>query len=224
MEFGLLWAALTAAALGWAGLHIWRERLPENAADTLLTAAIAGLAFGRLVAMLAQGTNPLTRPADFIVIRGGVSTPAAAFAFIAVLVWAQRKDLRGIDAIAPAVLLGLGGWHAGCLWRGACLGTPTELFWGWSQPGSAVDRHPVEIYAAIGLAIGSFLVGRLGWRPLTRAGTALAIASGVRLMTEPMRPSLTGGPIGWYWLAVALGVILVAAGPTLVRGRPAEPT
>lgn len=215
MEFTLLWAALTAAAALWAGTKVWDEGLPDNPLDRLLAAAVVGLVTGRLVAMIAQGVNPITNPLEFIVIRGGVSTPAAAAGAIGWLLWTWRASLSGLDAVAPAALLGLAGWHAGCIWRGACLGTPTDLPWGWSSSISDLTRHPVEIYAALLLAVGAFAVARLGRRPLLRFGTALAVAGLARLFTEPMRPSLTGGPIGWYILAVVAGIGVATFGSRL---------
>lgn len=224
MEFTLLWAALTAVALGWLGLRMWDDRLPERASDRLLSATLLALVAGRLAAMVLQGTNPLTNPGDIIIVRGGVDTGVASAVFITSLVWTNRRSPGGVDAVSPAVLLGLAGWHAGCVWRGACLGTPSDLPWAWAQAGSDVTRHPVEIYAAIGLALGALLVSRLGWRPWLRAGVALGLAAGVRWVTEPMRPSITGGPIGWYVAAVALGLLLIALGPSLPSQEAKAPT
>lgn len=224
MEFSLLWAALTAVAAAWAGLHLWEERLPEHAADRLLTATLVGLVVGRLTAMVVQGVNPLTNPAEIIVVRGGVDTTAATVGFVTSLVWSTRWIPGVVDAVAPAVLAGVSGWHAGCLWRGACLGTPSDLAWAWAQTGSEVTRHPVEIYAAIALLLGAFLVSRLGWRPWLRAGTALAVASTVRLMTEPLRPSLGGGPVGWYVVGVILGALIAVGGPYIESQRTTAPT
>lgn len=224
MEFNLLWAVLTAAALGWVGLRMWPERVPEHGFDRLLGAAVAGLAVGRLTAMILQGVNPLTAPGDIIVIRGGVHTGAAAMAFIVTLAWTTRSARSAVDGVAPAVLLALAGWHAGCLWRGACLGTVSDLPWAWALPGSAVTRHPVEIYAAIGLALAAWVVSRLGWRPWLRTGTALATASLVRLLTEPLRPSITGGPVGWYVAGAVAGAVVAAFGIFLVRSTAGTPT
>ena len=212
MEFGLLWAALTAAVLAWLGLRLWSRRLPDRAFDVVLGGAIAGLAAGRLTTMIAQGINPLANPADIIVIRGGVHTGVATIVFIATVWWTTRKERSALDAVAPAILLALAGWHAGCLWRSACLGTPSDLPWSWALGNSAVARHPVEIYAAIGLAVGAWAVSRLGWRLWLRAAAALAISSAVRLSTEPLRPSLTGGPIEWYVAGLALAMAAMVLG------------
>lgn len=224
MEFGLLWAALTAAGGAWLGLHIWSERLPENAADRLVAATLFGLVVGRLAAMVGQGINPVASPAEIIVIRGGVNTVAASLAFLASLIWTTRRSPGAIDAMAPAVLLGLAAWHAGCLWRGACLGTASGLPWSWAQDGSLVTRHPVEIYAAVGLALGAISVSRLGWPIWLRAGSALSVAAGVRLLTEPLRPSLDGGPTVWYLIGLGLGLGAALLGQRLTRGASTWPT
>jgi prolipoprotein diacylglyceryltransferase len=215
MEFTLLWAALTAVALGWLGLRIWDDRLPEHAVDRLISATLIALVVGRVTAMLMQGINPLTSPGDIIVVRGGVDTGAAGLTFVAYLVWATRRVPGAMDAMAPAVLLSIAGWHAGCLWRGACLGTVSELPWAWAQTGSVVTRHPVELYAALALIASAYLVSRLGWRPWLRAGSALALVSGIRLATEPLRPSITGGPVWWYLAGVIIGLTAAFLG-----GRP----
>jgi len=219
-----LWAALTAAAGAWLGLHIWSERLPENAADRLIAATLFGLVVGRLAAMVGQGINPVANAAEIIVIRGGVNTVAASLAFVTSLIWATRRSPGAIDAMAPAVLLGLAAWHAGCLWRGACLGTASDLPWSWAQDGSLITRHPVEIYAAVGLTLGAVLVSRLGWRIWLRAGSALSLAAGVRLLTEPLRPSLDGGPTIWYLIGLVLGVGAAFFGQRLTRGASTTPT
>lgn len=221
MEFTLLWAALTAVAFAWAGTRIWSERLPDHATDRMIGAATGGLVVGRLTAMVLQGTNPLAHPLDILIVRGGVHTGAATIGAILTYLWTGRWRLDHLDATAPAALLGLAGWHAGCLWRGACHGTESSLPWAWSGPGSTVARHPVEIYAALGLIAAAWLVSRLPWRLLMRAGTALALAGLIRLATEPMRPSITGGPVGWYIAAIIVGVLATTLGHRLPQGlRP----
>jgi hypothetical protein len=221
MEFTLLWAALTAALLAWLGLRLWPEHVPEHAFDRLLTAAVSGLFVGRLIAMAIQGINPALSPGDILILRGGVHTGTATATFLLVLWWGNRRDPFGFDAVAAATLLGLAGWHGGCLWRGACLGSASDLPWAWALEGSIVTRHPVEVYAALGLALGAWGVSKLSWRPFLKAGSALAIASLVRLFTEPLRPSLGGGPVAWYLTGVVLGLMLVAVGPMLARdARP----
>lgn len=220
MEFTLLWAALTAAAMMSAGTRIWPNRLPNRAFDRLIGAAAVGLFSGRIVAMGLQGINPITNPTDIIIVRGGVDTAGAVFGALLALIWSVRHELDSLDSLAPAAMLGLAGWHAGCLWRGACLGAATDLPWGWSGPTSDITRHPVELYAALGLVAAAYLIGRTGWRPFLRFGLALGAAGLIRLVTEPLRPSLTGGPTGWYTAAIALGLVIAALGSRLADSHP----
>lgn len=223
MEFTLLWAALTAVVFAWAGTRIWAERLPDHPTDRMIGAATGGLVAGRLTAMILQGTNPLAHPMDIIIVRGGVHTGAAAIGAIVTYLWSGKWRLEHLDATAPAALLGLAGWHAGCLWRGACLGTESSLPWAWAGPGSQITRHPVEIYAAIGLIEAAWLVSRLPWRLLARSGSALALAGLIRFATEPMRPSITGGPVAWYVAAIMVGGLAATVGGYLPE-RPARPS
>jgi prolipoprotein diacylglyceryltransferase len=210
LEFTLLWAALTGIGFLWAGTRIWPQGLPDHPADRLAGAAAGGLLMGRLVAMGLQGTNPLLHPGDVLVVRGGVHTGTATIGAIGLYVWSVKGDGRYLDSAAPAALLGLAGWHAGCLWRNACLGTATELPWAWSLPGSSVTRHPVELYTAIGLAVAAILVSRLPGRTWLPSGVALASASLLRLTTQPLRLTLGGGPVGWYLAGLVFGLALAA--------------
>lgn len=223
MEFSLLFAALTGTAAGWLGLKVWAERVPPKAFDMLLGASITGLFTGRVAAMLAQGVNPIANLGDLIIVRGGVHTGFAAVAFVSFLMAANRHRLEALDAIAPAALLGLGGWHAGCLWRSACLGTASDLPWAWAQEGSAISRHPVELYAALLFLLAAVVVSRLGWRTWLRFGTGLSLAGLIRLVTEPMRANLSTGPVIWYGAAFAVGVLCVVLGPRITATRRSAP-
>jgi hypothetical protein len=41
----------------------------------------------------------------------------------------------------------------------------------------------------------------------------------VRLVTEPLRLSVTGGPTGWYIAAIAVGLVAAAVGPRFLTTR-----
>lgn len=231
MEFTLLGAALVAIGALYGVLR-W-EAGTTNAAgstralwDIALAAVLAGVAVGRLSAMVRDGINPLADPTEILIVRGGVDTGFAALAALAVLVAVARRDLwRTLDAIAPAALAALAGWHGACVIRGACLGTPTELPWGLAQSGSAVTRHPVEIYAALGLggaAIALIVWKRHGPVPGALAGMALAAAGAIRLATEPMRPVIGTGPVAWYIAGVVAGLALAGWRAT-AGSRPESP-
>lgn len=211
MEFTLLWAALTGVAALRLGTHILRDSLPESSFDSLLASAVVGLFAGRIAAVISQGLNPFTNLADLLIVRGGVSTLAAALAGITTLFFLTGRRLSVLDASTPAILLGLSGWHLGCLWRGACLGTASNLPWSWAEPGSAITRHPVEIYAAIGLVVAAWILRHSPVYPGFRVGLALVLAALVRLATEPLRLSIGGQPLVLYSAGVILGSLGMAA-------------
>ena len=166
--------------------------------------------------MIIAGTNPITHPGDILIVRSGVDTGFASLGALAFVWLTSRRQLAGtIDALGPAAMAGLAGWHAGCLYRGACLGTASSWPWAVAQEGSNVPRHPVEIYAAL-LFLAAALVllwwRRRGVRAMGAIGaTALVLAGAVRFVTEPMRPSLGSGPVGWYLAAIAIGLIGIFA-------------
>ncbi|MEA1903324.1 MAG: prolipoprotein diacylglyceryl transferase family protein [Actinomycetota bacterium] len=224
MEFTLLWAALTGVVFAWIGTKIWSEGLPDHPADRMIGAAAGGLLIGRLTEMFLQGINPITNPLDILIVRGGVHTGMASLGAVTAYLWSAKWNLRYLDATAPAALFGLAGWHAGCVWRGACLGTESAHPWAWAQDGSAITRHPVELYAALGFVIAAFVVAKLSSALLVRTGTALALAGLIRLATEPMRPSITGGPVGWYMGAIVVGLVIAAVGARLIEQRIPQPT
>ena len=234
MEFTLL-GAVFVAVMALYGVLYWEARRGNAAGCThdlweiAIGAAVAGLVVGRLAAMIGDGVNPLTSPADIIVVRGGVATGPAAAAAILTAAWLGRRELWPVlDGLAAGALAGLAGWHLGCVVRDTCLGTPTNLPWAMTQPGSTVGRHPVELYAAIALFAGAailvWLRSNSRLQPAVAAGAALAGAGAVRLATEPLRPALSSGPIIWYWAAVALGVLVVVMHERAAAVVPRQPT
>ncbi len=217
MEVTLLWAALTAFLAAYLTLRLRPFDIPNRPFDRLIGAAVVGMFTGRLAAVLAAGINPITNPGQLLLIRGGVDTMWASLAGFATLAWPLRKNLRAIDNLAPAALAALGGWHAGCVWRSTCLGTASDLPWAWALPGSDVTRHPVELYAAIGFLAGAFLLTRLALPTGALTGLAVAWAGFARLLTEPMRPSIGGGPVAFYVAVTVIGVVLAAWSRNLPR-------
>lgn len=220
MEFDLLGAAAVGVFGFWIMLR-WEAKRGNAAGcalslwDVGLMSAMSGLLIGRLVAMMSAGINPLTDPFQIILVRSGVSTVGATLGTLAVFAWIARKALlETADAIAPAALVGLAGWHAACVATGSCLGTESSLPWAMALPGSTVSRHPVELYTAGALFLAG--VGLAMWKQYGRpplgsvAGSALLAASLIRLVTEPMRISLAGGPIYLYIAGTLAGAALLA--------------
>ena len=217
MEFTLLAAAAIAGAaayvmLWWEARHGNAARCTGNLWEIGLVSAVAGIFIGRIVAMLIDGVNPIAHPMDVILVRSGVSTAGATVGAAAVFVLqARRSTITMADGISAAALAGLAGWHAGCLVRGTCLGTASDLPWAIAQAGSDVTRHPVGIYAA--LMLGAAAIGLAWWKAYRRppAGTPAALAviaaAGTRLVLEPLQPSISGGPVWFYATGLVVGIV-----------------
>ncbi len=216
MEFTLLFAA--AIGVGSGAIALRWEAARGNAADcaadlwdVLISGLVVGLFVGRLAAMVGAGINPLTSLGDILIIRGGVATgPATVAGLSTVAVLARGEIVAVADALAVAALATLGGWHLGCLARDACLGTPTDVPWAMAQAGSQVGRHPVELYAAALFLVAAPVLALYRKRHIATgvaASTALLIAAGGRLVTEPYRLSLSGGPVWWYGLGVVVALV-----------------
>lgn len=226
MELTLLAAALTGAAAVWVANRLLAGRIEvERPTDALIGAAAVGLAVGRVAAMIGAGVNPLLRPGDILIVRGGVSTVFAALGAVGMLAWTYRNHLpAALDQLAPAALAGLAGWHGGCLWRNTCLGAVSDVPWAMTSAGTAVTRHPVELYAALGFLAAAFIAVRLARRPWMATGFGLAAAGGIRAVTEPLRVSISGGPTEWYLTAVAAGILIAIAAHRSTRTRPPGPS
>jgi prolipoprotein diacylglyceryltransferase len=215
VEFTLLFAVLTAGAAMAAAARLLRSNLAgmDSPVDRLIRAAVVGLFVGRVASMVSDGVNPLTNPGTLILIRAGVRTEIAASVAVAAALWMWRRELPFVaDALAPVAVAGLSGWHAGCVWRSTCLGRAADVSWGWALDGSDVTRHPVELYAAALLLLVVPLLVRLrsvAWAP---TGGAIAAAAVSRLVTEPVRVSLTGGPTTFYAVAFVVGIAVVGFG------------
>jgi len=234
MEFTLLFAALSGVATAWLAVKLLdrseRQLIPDHTFELVLNAAVIGVVVGRLWAMIAAGTNPISHPGDFIVIRGGVDPLGASLGALGALIWTTRREgLTALDAIAPVALWGLAGWHAGCVITGSCLGAASSLPWALTEAGSDIGRHPVEVYAALLLAAGALMLVRLPvLRPGVAAALALLVAGAARLITEPLRLSLGGGRTGLYVIGVVVaGVAAVAlarrdAARAIQNGSPPE--
>jgi prolipoprotein diacylglyceryltransferase len=75
-----------------------------------------------------------------------------------------------------------------------------------------VTRHPVEIYTALLFLIAAAAVAAWRRRHTPALGLPAAIVLGaagaIRLVTEPLRPSLGDGPVLWYAAAVLAAIAL----------------
>lgn len=222
MEFTLLGAAALGVATTYLMLRfVVARRFPEalDLMDPVYGAIGAGILVGRLTAMIAAGTMPWLIPADILIVRGGVSTVGASIGALATWLLLVRSNFRmQSDLVAPAALVGLAGWHAGCLVRDTCAGTATDLPWAIGLGESAIGRHPVELYAAALLVIGAIVLNRLEVGVGRVGALALIWTAGARLVTEPLRLSLGSDRVFVYLAGVVVGIGVYA-----VAGRSAPP-
>ena len=229
MEFRLLGAVVVAVAAACGPLALIHRGTPvlrRRTIDLVATGILGGIVIGRVWAMLTAGTNPITHPLDLLIVRGGVNTVGATVGALASVAWAARSQLLPLlDALAPGAVFGLAGWHAACLVRNACLGTPTPLPWGWPPAAGGPDRHPVELYAALLLIAAGLLIWRQWQRhPGTGRATALALfaIATARALTEPLRPVLDGLMVEYVVGAMAallLGLLLWRRGKSPVTSH-----
>ena len=209
MEFTLLWAALTGIGGMWAVVRATPDARAIDGFDVLLGSVGFGILVGRLTAMLLAGVNPVTHPADIVLIRGGVDTVGAAVATVGSVIWAVRDRIpAALDALAPAIAAGLAGWHGGCLWRSACLGERSTLPWAWSLPGSDVARHPVELYTAGILLITAAIAWKLRSSPWAATGTVVTGVAVSRFATASLRLSVDPTPTPSLILMMAVGLAI----------------
>lgn len=226
MEFGLLLAAALAVATACASLAWVHRAMPDRrrrTCDLIAAGLLGGIVAGRVWAMVAAGTNPIAHPADLLIVRGGVDTIAATLGALAAMAWSARRDPALLDAAAPGAVFGLAAWHASCVVRDSCLGSATSLPWGWAVEAGGTERHPVELYAAFGLAAAGWLVLRLLRRRPSLGFTALAAlggAAGVRAATEPLRLGLGGDLFAEYLIAVTLAGLAALVLRLLRRPTP----
>jgi len=209
--------AMAAAALVLWVLRRTRPAVVGDPFNDLLGAVLVAIGVGRLAYLWAEGVNVFADPIELILVRGGISPVPAAAGAVAFLAWTCRSDLPNrMDYLAPAALAGMAVWDAGCLWQGACLGSPSGLWWAVALPGSDLTRHPVSLYAAVLFAAAAawLLVRPLRWRGAT-AAVALAWAAAVRSIV-PLWSVGGWSDRGWWYL---LGVLLGLGGVMAARSR-----
>jgi prolipoprotein diacylglyceryltransferase len=224
MEFRLLFAATLAIAAAALVIGASTRDDPQerrSRIDLLLGVVMGGILVGRITAMLLAGTNPLLRPADLLVVRGGVDPMAATLGGLtAVVILRRRSAPRSLDLLAVPALAGLSAWHGACVLRSACLGSPADLPWAYAEAGSALTRHPVELYTAVIFGVGALLLARARTgTPGVLAGSAIVVAAAIRLVTEPLRPTLGSGRVAAYGVGLAVATLATVALSLAGRGR-----
>lgn len=153
IDQGLLWSMAAMAVAVWITLAIAPPRTTDRRSlvDASIVPVLLGLLGGRVVAMLLDDPRGLGRPADILVLRGGVEFwPAVAIGVVLACVASRREPRSGFAALAdsaPAALAGYAAYEAACVARSGCFGPASRL--GLSPPGLMSPMVPVGLVVAI---------------------------------------------------------------------------
>jgi phosphatidylglycerol:prolipoprotein diacylglycerol transferase len=221
--FGLLLLVGLAVAV-WAALReLDRQRLSRAAAlDALAWAIPAGVIMGRLVYVLGWWDYYFTHSADIwqLSLDGlsvwGVLVGGGAVA-LARLGRDPKRRLRILDAVVPAIALGIVIGRLGAFVDGSGQGVPSTLPWATqyanplaATPDFGVPRHPAQVYDAL-VALGLWLVlSRLPQR--APAGTRLASFCLVYGLARVALGSVRGDPAFLFGLQIEQLLALVVVG------------
>jgi len=229
-SYGVVVAVATLAAAAW-GLGALEDRGLcdpwaglELIAATLLGALLAGKLGLWWILPEAPSLATLGRSGGIVQLAliGGV---AVALVYLR---WRRLPVLATLDAVAPAVPLGLAIGRVGCLAAGCCHGAPSSLPWSltYLDPMAhqlsgvplGVALHPTPIYLGLASAV-TFLVVRAVAARARPAGTALGaflLLDGlIRVELDGLRGDPRGQLLGLS-SGVMLGVMFAIAGLVLL--------
>lgn len=220
--------ATAAAVMAWVAVAPPRRAESEGWVDTLLAPGIAGLAAARLVAVLLDDPAALARPADLLVIRGGVDFWPGVAVAVATFLWSTRREhTEAYDRLAdvtPVALVALGAYESSCLIRGGCVGP--SLGAGLRVDGVSATMAPVGLAVGAALVVVAVVVRRVATaRPATAVAIALlgvAVVRGSAGFALPrIGPALTRAHATSLVVAALGAALLVAA---VVRDRRTTPS
>lgn len=226
MDRGLLASLVAVVVVVWAAER-WILQRPGQASvlDVGATPLIIGIVVARLTAVLLDDPSQLGRPADLLIIRGGVEFWAGVGAAAAMLAWtARRASVNPLSygaAIVPAALTGYATYSIACVVRDGCFGPVSPV--GLVPPFGGPRLLPVEI--GVGLLLGwvAWALDRWCSFPSVTIGIALSAVAIVRLLTAWMLPRLDTGftRLEFESIGVALlaGLILFWGRRVTVRRR-----
>lgn len=160
---------LLVVLAAWLGLTFAERRTERHGVskddlnNIIFYSLIAFVIGGRIIFILQNLTVFAKKPLDVISINTDLFdlSGALAFAFLAAIIYGQRKQLgfwNSLDALTPffAILaIGIGLSH---LAEGTIHGTLTNLPWGIEFQGDTV--HPISRYEVL----ASFFIAGLIWR------------------------------------------------------------
>ncbi|MER3545282.1 MAG: hypothetical protein C4311_11960 [Chloroflexota bacterium] len=177
---------------------------------------VVGLLSARVIYILLHLPAYLANPADILSLNLGsfAPLPGAAVGVLAGAAFALRRRLPWLpllDALAPALAVGLALWSIAALLGGTSYGRPTDVPWAILLWGAR--RHPTQVYEFLAaLAI----LAVLGWVRQRQAYPGqvflffVALYGGARLFLEAFRADswlLPGGLRGAQVLGLAALIV-----------------
>lgn len=236
--FGLfLWLASLRVKKPWFADAGWTRRDVED----LLFWGVLGVVLGGRIgyALFYKPEQYLAHPAEILMVwKGGMSFHGGLLGVIVALAWfarsRRRRFLEVMDVVAPCVPTGLAAGRIGNFINGELWGRAADPSLPWAmvfpQSGSAIPRHPSQIYqfALEGLLL-FVLLWLYGSRPRATGQVAAAFLFGYgvfRFIAEYFRepdaflgllalnmsmgqwlclPMIVGGAALWAWLGKQTG-------------------
>lgn len=175
-DYGILLSLSLLAGILWTNRAMKQRGFPETYRSSILLLSVASVLIGAKLFYLLQFPGSF-KSAPLALLRNGFSLYGGLLGLTAAVLWSSLRfghsSLAVLDAMAPALALGLVFTRIGCFLAGCCFGKPTELPWGvrfpigsgaWLQqvrdgivPADAaltLPIHPTQLYeAAFGLAL-----------------------------------------------------------------------
>ena len=226
-SFGAMVAAAFAAAFWISGREFKRKGMSADLHERIFLFSLAGGIIGAKLLFLLENISPgelLSRPLDYLLLRGGLTFYGGFFLALAAAFVVTRRHgesfWKVLDAAAPALALAYAVGRAGCFLVGDDYGVASDLPWAMSFPlGSPPvleTVHPTQLYEIIAMSLVFALLWRMrkvespeGWL----AGAYLALAGTERFLVEFIRTT-TESPLPGLSVAqvMAAAIVVVGAG------------
>lgn len=173
--YGVMYALAFFVGAAWLPRLLERRSLSlsPRERETLVLFLLVGVIFGgRLGYVILYGFWYYARsPLEILAVWHGGMSSHGGFIGVALALWyfARRSRisfLALVDALVPAIALGLALGRIGNFINAEIIGTSSSVPWAMHFPGVEGSRHPVQLYAALkNIALSSSLWCILGYRP-----------------------------------------------------------
>lgn len=224
-SFGAMVAAAFAAAFWISGREFRRKGMSADLHERIFLFSLAGGIIGAKLLFLLENISLaelLSRPADYLLLRGGLTFYGGFFLALAAAFAVTKRHgesfWKVLDAAAPALALAYAVGRVGCFLVGDDYGVASDLPWAMSFPlGSPPvfeTVHPTQLYEVVAMSLVFALLWKIrkterpeGWL----AGAYLMLAGTERFLIEFIRTT-TESPLPGLSVAQLMAVALVVVG------------